>query len=125
MTTKQELKAFEERKKAILDLLYGCGPMSRAELAELLKISNNNAMSAISRLKIEGCLHITKYEHPQKNGNFIPMYKYGKGKDANKPKPKSRKEVTKKYREIHAAAISARRYKDYHKSLGVWAGLLR
>lgn len=122
--SKAHQKEFDGRKKSVMDLLNCIGPMSRAELQTMLNINDQNALTVISRLKVEGQLRIVKYERPEKNGSFIPFYGAGGGKDANKPKPQTKEEIGKRYNKKHAAIISARRYGD-HKKLGVWSGLLR
>ena len=123
--SREHQKEFDARKKSVMDLLTNIGPMSRAEIQAMLKINEQNAMTVISRLKVDGQLRIVRYEHPPRNGSFIPFYGAGGGKDVNKPKPLTREQVAKRYNTTHAAVISARRYGEYHKKLGVWAGLLR
>lgn len=125
MQSKEQIAAFEARKSMILDVLAYVGPMTRLELEHLLKLDDNAVNSALRSLRNQGKARIVRYERPEHNGNFAPVYAEGGGKDAPKPKPLTREEVCKRYNERNAFVISARRYADYHRSMGPWAGLMR
>lgn len=108
-----------------MDLLIFVGPMTRLELQQMLKLSDQDVISAIRRLKEAKRIRICKYERPDGNGNFAPVYAEGAGADAKRPKPLTKEEVTRRYNQRHSAVISARRYAEYHKAMGPWAGLMR
>lgn len=112
--------------EAVLHAVETVGPMSAREIGHLLGRSRASVANSIRDLRANGLIHISAYERQPdgQGGRFILIMAPGNHPDAKYPKRRSKKETDKRYRERHAAAISARRYGD-HRGLGVWSGLLK
>lgn len=115
-------------KKEILDALSKIGPMTSKELARHIGISRPSITRNLAYLRKAGNkqVYISHYERQPSGtqGMCAAVYKIGCVVDSKKPPKKTSSLVNKDYRKRHAAVLSARRYPDYHKSLGVWGGLL-
>ena len=101
------------------------GPMSTAELCELLGQARVAINKSLRRLRNRKEVFISYYERqPEgRSGAFVPYYNLGHHYDAKQPEPLSIPERNKLYRKRHRARISARRYPKHMSALGVWAGL--
>ena len=111
---------------AVAKALAEIGPMSAAELVPVTGLTRDAIKGAISRLRIKGDVHIGEYRRQDtgRSGQMVPIYTLDRLRDASRLAPITNKEASKAYYHRHRAVISARRYPDYHKSFGVWAGLL-
>jgi predicted ArsR family transcriptional regulator len=119
------MEKLTERQEQLVSLLSFVGPMSRIELERMMGLNDNAVMKTITQLKKMKMVRIVKYEHVEGKGRLRPLYAMGDKPDAPRPKTDSRAEIGKRYNEQNKFIISARRYADYHRSLGPWAGLLR
>ena len=108
----------------LIAVLTAAGPMSALELMSHMGMNRNMISTRVRRARPR--IHIERYERQPDGvgGRCAPIYAAGVGTDAQPLKRLSRFQVTKRYRERHAAVISARRYRDYHIAQGPWAGLL-
>lgn len=112
-----------ERQEQLMSLLNFVGPMTRIELERLMDLSENAVMKTITQLKKQNLIRIVEYE--RSSGRMKPVYGSGSGADARMPKAISSAEKNKKYRANNTFLISIRRYVEYNKSMGPWAGLMR
>ncbi len=93
----------------VIDLLTEQGPLTAAEMAQMLDSSRSSINEQITRLRRNGLIHILR-QHKQHNV-WVATYAIGPGVDAartEEPKRKNRK----------------RPVKIDRASLGVWGGLV-
>ena len=111
----------------LLELLTEFGPMGMQEIVyHFTDLSHGTVSDKVRGARRRKKIHIIRYDRQEEGtgGRLIPIYAVGPGPDA-KPLPALTKgEINKRYRERHAMKISLKRYPEYHKSRGVWAGLL-
>lgn len=114
-----------ERRVAIITLLRDIGPMSRRELAHLMRIDVQLVYASMRLLKENGKLRIVRWDRSVGKGPFTPIYAEGGGVDVERPKGWTRNDISRRYYQRNAAVISLRRYPNYHKSFGIWSGLMK
>lgn len=104
--------------------LIDAGPMSRAELVLHLR-STPDAVSYLLRKARPG-IYIVRYDRQPEgvSGRCAPVYAVGNRPDATPLARLSNAETRKRYHARHTRLISIRRYPDYHRDQGVWAGLV-
>ena len=113
------------RREQLLDLMLTYPPASCAELATLSGWTQMMIADALRILRRKRLVYIASYERQPEGqkGRCIPIYAVGNKIDAS-PLPRIRKSlIDKRYRQRHAALISARRYPNVRTQLGPWAGL--
>ncbi len=110
----------------IVTALENIGPMSAAEITAHLGISRLVINKQIRKLREYEVLRIARYDRQPdgKQGAFIPVYGVGLERDATPPSARPTKDIQKRHRERYKAIISAKRFPDHKKAMGVWAGLL-
>ena len=72
---------------------------------------------------MKGEMHIVGW-HREPKGNDSALLVLGAGRDAPKPKPLSKAEQNRRYRERHKALIAHRRAGKKMLALGPWKGLI-
>jgi len=76
------------------------GPSSSAELAAAVGISETTAYHAVRQLKAAKLVRIARWPNkPTSGGRPEPIFAFGCGNDAPRPKPKDRKAINKTYTE--------------------------
>lgn len=96
----------------ILEAIQAFGPIGTPELYELFSVWSKSTVSiAIKALHDAKQIHIDSWTRQIDgySGPFGRIWKAGPGKDAPKPKPKSRKEVYLDYYHRNSARISVTR----------------
>ena len=112
--------------ESIVAALSDIGPMSAAELTTHIGLSRVTVGRQIRALRERKQVYIKEYvsQPAGTQGMHIVMYAIGSRTDAVRPPRKPVAHVNREYRRRHSAIISTRRYQDYHRSMGVWGGLL-
>lgn len=74
-------------------------PMSRMELNTALDYNPSRVAHYVRRMHREGLIHIVKWlKRPCGHGKFMAVFTIGPGKDAPRPKPKTRAQVSRDVR---------------------------
>ena len=106
---------------AVAHALQTIGPMTCLELSVLLVRSVHGIRDSLRRL--DGQIHIARYQPPANRGRRAPVYAWGPGEDAVEG-ANSVRERNRKYRIRHRAIIAARNVRRRGGSRSIWAGLM-
>ncbi len=117
------MTASDQIKLALDDI----GPMSSLELRRLLGFKQTKAQKYIRELREAKQIHILRNDHQPDGtrGRFVPVYAIGEGAAPPQVRPVTNAIRNRRYRQRHAAIISARRYPHVRQAAGVWAGLMQ
>ena len=106
------------RRDKVLKLLESGQRKTRSELAELTGIGINAMHAYLADMMSQDLIHIHSWQR-NSPGSPSPVYAFGKGKNAEKPKPMTNAEKKRKHRkcadvrEAEAMQKRARRIKPY------------
>lgn len=109
----------------LLAALIAYGPMTAKDLVEQLKLTRRSVDSAIHYAKVRNKrMHISNWRRPEHQGALAPLYSFGPGVDAERPKPLTGKQINKKYRAKNRALINARVRVRRASKAPTWAAVL-
>jgi hypothetical protein len=111
-------------RNAVVKCITECGPISTRQIAEHLERKVCIVVRPLVFLKQNKLIYIAKWGMLD-NGYkemFVPMYKMGGGKDAERPKP-NRKRAQKKYRTKFRALKLLQDRARRANSINVWTSI--
>ena len=113
--------------QAITEALERVGPMTAAELRQLLDRSQSAVYKPLKRLRDQKVVRISKWV-PQETtgGRRSPVYALGRAPDAVEPPAATSNERNRKYNRRNAARLAAkRRLRAGTADVNPWRGLVR
>ncbi len=93
----------------VLSLLDGLDS-TRNEIKALLGCSHGGLHKAMTKLRADKLVHICQWDRPDGQGSFEATYRLGKGRDAKRPAPYSRPEISARQYARNIGRINARRW---------------
>ena len=93
----------------IIEILQDGDPWSVIDLAENTKLGRKTVLCHMNQLWVMDLVYIYAWRAPQGGGKYMPVYKWGKKEDIEKPPKLTHAQKCANYRKRHKAVLSARR----------------
>lgn len=116
---KRQERDYSKPLSELLPQIIGRRSKTVGEIADEAGRAEQTVRQLIDRLKRLEKIHIKAWQRGLYGGQIAAKYKYGPGKDAPRPPPLSRSELTRRYQQTDKGKQARNRYLSKKKGIGV------
>lgn len=116
---KRQERDYTKPLSELLPHIIGRRSKTVGEIADEAGRAEQTVRQLIDRLKKNGQIHIKSWQRGLFGGQIAAKYRYGPGKDAKRPEPLSRSELTRRYQKTDKGKQARNRYLSKKKGVGV------
>lgn len=116
---KRQGRDYTKPLSELLPQIIGRRSKTVGEIADEAGRAEQTVRQLIDRLKRQGQIHIKSWQRGLYGGQIAAKYKYGPGKDAPRPAPLSRSELTRRCQQTDKGKQARNRYLSKKKGIGV------
>lgn len=116
---KRRERDYSKPLSELLPQIIGRRAKTVGEIADEAGRAEQTVRQLIDRLKRLEKIHIKAWQRGLYGGQIAAKYKYGPGKDAPRPPPLSRSELTRRYQQTDKGKQARNRYLSKKKGIGV------